>query len=100
MAQILRKAQSMGECSNTILILFYERNTAVYCTLIFVFPTFYLQQLDKELMQQILKGESRKCTILMCILNLSQRKCLGKYEEVDKHSEETSKKQSCNFTAI
>jgi len=71
--------------------------TQIYiCTLIFVFSAF-LQQSDEEIMQQIFKEGSKKCTILISVLKLSQ-KCLGKYEYVDEHSE--GKKQSCNFTAI
>lgn len=100
MAQKLKMALSMGEFSNIILIHFDEYNTVVYCTLIFVFPAFYLQQLDKELMQQILKEDSKGCTIPISVLNLSQRKCLGKYGYVGKHSEETRQKKSYNFTTI
>jgi len=36
----------------------------------------------------------------MIILNLSQRKHLGKNEDDGKHAEEASKKQSSSFTAI
>jgi len=82
------------------LIPFDVYNLDLYCTLIFVFQhVYFLQQLDKET-QQILKEEPKGCTILISVLNLSQRKCSDKQEYVGKHAEEASKKQNCNFTAI